>query len=72
MDRLEIVSSEKIKDGSFARDLADSADVPVELGIGGTWTGSRGFWEHWVEARVVGAEDQPSEQAATSAALAEE
>lgn len=50
--RLEIVSGDKAGDGSFVKALADTEAVPVELAIGGTWEGSRVFWDMWVAQRV--------------------
>ena len=50
--RLEIVPSDKAADGSFTRNLAEPSNVPKELAIGGTWTGSLDYWDSWVSDRV--------------------
>lgn len=47
-----MVSGDKAGDGSFTKDLVDPSAMPVELSIGGTWTGSQQFWGQWVTARV--------------------
>ncbi|CAM9563683.1 unnamed protein product [Ectocarpus sp. 6 AP-2014] len=50
--RVEFVTDERASDGSFTKELADPSSIPVELGIKGTWTGSRDFWDEWVGRRV--------------------
>lgn len=50
--RVEIVAGERALDGSFSRNLADCSALPMELSIGGTWTGSQFFWERWVAERL--------------------
>ncbi|CAN0418230.1 unnamed protein product [Ectocarpus sp. 12 AP-2014] len=50
--RVEFVTDERAGDGSFTKELADASSIPVELGIKGTWTGSRDFWDEWVGRRV--------------------
>lgn len=51
-NRLQVVSDEGALEGSFTKDLADPAVVPMELGIGGTWEDSKAFWDSWVDGRV--------------------
>lgn len=52
VSRVEFVTDERASDGSFTKELADPSSIPVELGIKGTWTGSRDFWDEWVGQRV--------------------
>ncbi|CAM9976367.1 unnamed protein product [Ectocarpus sp. 12 AP-2014] len=49
---VEFVTDERAGDGSFTKELADPPSIPVELGIKGTWTGSRDFWDEWVGRRI--------------------
>lgn len=50
--RVEVVSDEKILDGTFGNGLGEVSALPMELGIGGTWEGSETSWNRWIDEKL--------------------